>query len=157
MATYPTSTFLRNFYGYHLLYAGRYAEGVRELEANAKATPEEPNVWDSLGESQLMVGQPEKAVEYYGRALTVDPRFWSAHSGHAWALAMLGRYADAIAESPPDLSLKAFLLSRVGRYAEAATVIQSALQDAENRQSWWGVGSLHLLAAVFAKIGRAHV
>ncbi len=146
----PLSPVLRNIYAYALLNAGRYTEGLREFETYARIAPREPNPYDSLGEAHLMMGAPEKAVEYYSRALTVDPTFASAHSGRAWSLAMLGRYDEAIAENPPLPAVKAFILSRVGRYRDAGQVISAGGRQAEINLNFVEQGSLQLLSALVA-------
>ncbi|MEZ5065955.1 MAG: protein kinase [bacterium] len=94
----PQSPSLRNAYAYRLRDLGRYTEAIRELEVYRRLEPEEPNPWDSLGELYLVVGQPERALENYARALEIDPRFRSAYSGRALALASLGRFDEALAE-----------------------------------------------------------
>ena len=79
------------------------------------------------------MGVPEKALESYSRALTVDPAFTGSRIGRAWSLASLGRYDDAILEGlgPPQYllanwtSARALVLSRVGRYREALQAIET--------------------------------
>ena len=83
-------------YAYALLGAGRYEEALGEFEAYVRVAPREPNPFDSLGEAYLVMGAPDRAVESYSRALTIDPTFAGSHIGRAWSLASLGRYDDAI-------------------------------------------------------------
>jgi tetratricopeptide (TPR) repeat protein len=148
IAARPSSTMIRNTYGYSLLNAGQYAEAVREFETNTRVAPHEPNPYDSLAEAYLVMGMADKAIEYYSRALTVDPRFSSAHNGRAWALAILGRYDEAIAEDPSDASIKSFILSRVGRYGEAASVALAGRRAEDKSAS--AQGSFSLLLTLFA-------
>ncbi|MGH9462049.1 MAG: tetratricopeptide repeat protein, partial [Vicinamibacteria bacterium] len=135
----PSSGQLRNDYAYQLLFAGRYAEAVRQLETYVELDPGEPNPHDSLAEAYLFTGQPEKAAEMYGRALEIDPSFGPSHAGRAWAFAAMGRYDEALAErerlrqsenpglSPATLSFgNAVILSRLGRYEEAEAAIREA-------------------------------
>jgi tetratricopeptide (TPR) repeat protein/predicted Ser/Thr protein kinase len=138
VAAAPQSGSLRNDYGYALLYRGRYAEGLRQLEKYAELSPDEPNPQDSLAEAYLYTGQAETALEKYGAVLEIDPSFGPSYSGRAWAFAVLGRYDESLEEwaniqnvenpfAPTDiLFLEAFTLSRVGRYVEAkATITRS--------------------------------
>ncbi len=131
VAAIPNSGYIRLYYGYGLLNGARYPEAIRQFEAYASINPTEPNPYDSLGETYLIAGLPERALEEYGRALEIDPGFCFSNMGRAWAHASLGRYDQALDElelvaphhtlkGPGTLSLlKAFLLTRVGRYKEA--------------------------------------
>ncbi|MFQ5695578.1 MAG: tetratricopeptide repeat protein, partial [Terriglobia bacterium] len=155
----PNSSFLRNDYGYALLYSGRYAEAVPQFEAYARLRPKEPNPHDSLGEAYLFTGQPEKALESYARAVEVDPSFWGSHQGRAGAYAMLGRYDAALSELDEaekilvqaDLPrtgnhlVKAHVLSRVGRYREAEEHLRQGLQSAESHKDSLFKTLVHLL------------
>ena len=149
-AALPTSNATRNDYGYALLAAGQYPEALREFEAYAQLAPREPNPHDSLGEAFLTMGQPERAVESYSRALTVDPTFTASRNGRAWALAMLGRYDEAVVAEPPIPSVKALILSRVGRYREAAQAVEVGKREAEKREHVADHGSLFLLSSLLA-------
>ena len=135
----PSSGPLRNDYAYQLLFAGRYAEAVRQLETYVELNPGEPNPHDSLAEAYLFTGQPEKAVEMYGQALEIDPSFGPSHAGRAWAFAAMGRYDETLAErerlrqsenpalSPGELWFgNAFILSRLGQYKDANAAIREA-------------------------------
>ena len=62
---------------------------------------------------------PDKALEAYSRALTIDSAFDASILGRGLALAALGRYDEALDKASPDFRIQAFLLSRVGRYREA--------------------------------------
>jgi tetratricopeptide (TPR) repeat protein len=146
----PTSGGIRNLMAYALLSVGRHADAVRELDAYARLAPREPNPYDSLGEAYLMLGLPEKAIEYYTRALTIDPTFSGSHTGRAWARAMLGQYDAAIAENPSLLAVRAFLLSRVGRYKEAAGAIAAGVRQATADSNQIDQGEMELLTAVLA-------
>lgn len=146
----PSSTYIRNEYGYALLARGRYADAIREFETYARMAPREPNPYDSLGEASLLMGHPEKAIENYSRALIIDPAFIGSHNGRAWSLATLGRFDEALAENPPAPHIKALILSRVGRYREAGEAIAAGIRDAESNENPESVAVLSLLAATFA-------
>lgn len=62
-----------NNYGYQLLNQGKLSEAVMVFEANTKKHPEDPNVWDSLGEGYLNNGQKEKAIEAFKKSLSMNP------------------------------------------------------------------------------------
>ena len=134
------STAVRNGRGYSLLREGHPEDAIREFEENVKAAPRDANSYDSLGEAYLVMGAPDKAVEYYERALTINPTFGASRTGRAWAWGMLGRFDQAIADDPPDPLVKALLLSRVGRYEETEEILAG-----EGRQA-----SAVLLASMLA-------
>jgi eukaryotic-like serine/threonine-protein kinase len=143
----PASGPIRNTYGYALLSAGRHEEALREFETYARLVPREPNPHDSIGEAYLLLGMPDKAVESYARARSIDPTFGSARNGQALALGVLGRYDEAIAVDPELVPEKAILLSRVGRYREAAQAIEVAgRRFRELGLDAFGPATLHLLA-----------
>lgn len=62
-----------NNYGYQLLFAGKTAEAVAVFEANAEKHPNDPNVWDSLGEGYVNNGDKEKAVKALKKSLSMNP------------------------------------------------------------------------------------
>lgn len=86
------------------------------------------------------MGAPDTAVEHYGSALRIDPRYSPSRIGRAWAWGMLGRFDQAIADDPADPFVKALLLSRVGRYEETGVILSDEGRD----------GSALLLAAMLA-------
>ena len=62
-----------NTYGYQLLFGGKGEEAIGIFRANAEKHPEDPNVWDSLGEGYVNTGQKEKAIEALKKSLSLDP------------------------------------------------------------------------------------
>jgi adenylate cyclase len=133
----PQSGYLRLYFGYGLLWQGRYPEAIHQFEVYSRINPEEANPWDSMGEAYLIAGIPERALEKYARALEIDPTFSSSHVGRAWAFGQLGDFRSAIGELdaigtelPPHLTadqlsfFRAYLMSRAGRYREAETILE---------------------------------
>jgi DNA-binding winged helix-turn-helix (wHTH) protein/tetratricopeptide (TPR) repeat protein/TolB-like protein len=136
VAAIPHSGYLRLYYGYGLLWEGRYPEAFSQFEVYSRINPNEANPWDSLGEAYLIAGIPDRAIEKYERALEIDPNFASSYLGEAWAFGMLGRYEEALSslssiseELPPGYSraeiilFQAYLLSRAGRYRETEALL----------------------------------
>lgn len=62
-----------NGYGYQLLFSGKTADALEIFEANAEKNPEDPNVWDSLGEGYATVGEKEKAIKALKKSLSLNP------------------------------------------------------------------------------------
>ena len=160
----PDSGPLYNQYGYALLWAGRYPEGIRALEEYARLSPNEANAQDSLGEGFLVTGQPEKALEKYGRALEMDPPFLGSHLGRAYAYGVLGNYDALFAEAaaldkvlrevgfPPASFhfIQSMGLSRVGRYREAEAVRRQGIDVAHQQGDAVLEAGLELLGALHA-------
>jgi eukaryotic-like serine/threonine-protein kinase len=147
-AANPSSTLARNTHGYALLNVGRFADAIREFEEYARLAPREPNPYDGLGDAYVMAGFPEKALESYSRARAIDPTF--ASPGRAWALAILGRYDEALRAEGSAPYLTAIMLARVGRYAEAHKTTAEALRTAEAGGNLAALSGLYLLSAVLA-------
>ncbi len=60
--------------GYNLLGSGRKEEALFVFEMTANLFPDSANVWDSLAEGYLKLNNKEKAIEYYEKALKMDPK-----------------------------------------------------------------------------------
>ncbi len=118
-----------NAYGYSLLEEGAFDQAIEQFQGVANNSPNEPNPWDSLGEGYLANGMPDRALEAYSRALTIEPALEASILGRGLALAALGRYDEALQHESPDFRVQAFLLSRVGRYREAAEVLEQGRRE----------------------------
>jgi serine/threonine protein kinase len=123
------SSVVSNAYGYSLLESGEFDQAVEQFQALANRSPGEANPWDSLGEGYLANGMPDKALEAYSRALAIESDFDHSILGRGLALAGLGRYDEALEKESPDFRIQAFLVSRVGRYREAADLLDKGLRD----------------------------
>jgi len=62
-----------NQYGYQLLNQGLTKEAVHVFELNSQNNPDDPNVWDSLGEGYLANGQKEEAIKSLKKSLSLNP------------------------------------------------------------------------------------
>ena len=120
---------LSNARGYSLLEAGQFERAVQEFQGIADREPTEANPWDSLGEGLLANGMASRSLDAYSRALSIVPTADTSIVGRALALAALGRYDEALDREAPDFRIRAFLLSRVGRYAEADRVLAEGMQE----------------------------
>jgi len=67
-----------NDIGYHFLGNGSIEEALSFFELNVKLFPEDANLWDSLGEGYYKKGDLKKSLQYYKKALKIDPRMPSA-------------------------------------------------------------------------------
>jgi len=64
-----------NTYGYFLLERKKTAEAVQKFEKQAKLAPNDPNVWDSLGDGLQAAGKPKEALVAFEKALKLKPDF----------------------------------------------------------------------------------
>jgi tetratricopeptide (TPR) repeat protein len=122
-------TVFSNARGYSLLEAGEFERAIEEFQGVTDRQSTEANPWDSLGEGYLASGMPDKALDAYGRALTIEPGFEPSLLGRGLALAALGRYDEALDKPSPDSKVQAFHLSRVGRYREAAGLLEKSREE----------------------------
>jgi len=149
VAAAPAAKETRLTHGWALAIVGRLPEALAEFEEYARLAPREPNPYDSIGWVQLLLGEPQKAVEAYGRAVAIDPGFGS-DSGRAYALAVLGRYDESLADEAAFPHLRALVLSRVGRYSEADRILAAAVAEADAQSNLVKSGGIELLAAWLA-------
>jgi len=59
--------------GYRLLGQQQFDGAIFVLEMNTKLFPKSANAWDSLAEAHLKSKNLEKAIEYYNKAIALDP------------------------------------------------------------------------------------
>ncbi|MBA3242592.1 MAG: FKBP-type peptidyl-prolyl cis-trans isomerase [Acidobacteria bacterium] len=67
-----------NGWGYRLLASKQFREAVEVLKLNAEAYPTSANVYDSLAEAYLALGDKQSAIDNYKKALELDPKMESA-------------------------------------------------------------------------------
>jgi Flp pilus assembly protein TadD len=62
-----------NALGYQLLSAHRNQEAIDVFKLNVAAFPQSGNVYDSLGEAYMKMGDNKKTAENYRKSLELDP------------------------------------------------------------------------------------
>lgn len=67
-----------NAAGYAAGFAGDLDRAAALLELNTELFPDSANTWDSLAELALFLGEKERAIDLYRKALEVDPGFVNA-------------------------------------------------------------------------------
>ncbi len=118
------------WYAHDLLAGvGRLEEAAAALERARECDPLSLVVLASSGENMIMQRRPAAALEFYSKALELDPYFPRAHFGVARALLGLKRNQDAVdavergSALTPGLAmaiaLEASIYTGVGRIAEA--------------------------------------
>jgi len=63
-----------NQLGYSLLYSGHEQDAIRVFQQNVQEFPQSSNVYDSLGEAYMKVGEKDLAVANYEKSLQLDPK-----------------------------------------------------------------------------------
>lgn len=59
--------------GYDLLQDKQFDAAIYVFQLNTQLFPKSANAWDSLGEAHWRAGQKEKAIEFYNKAIALDP------------------------------------------------------------------------------------
>jgi len=81
-----------------LFQAGRYDEAEVLLLEIIKHTPLYANIYNMLGFIYSQRNSPDKAVEVFRQALTINPRYTEARLNLAITLADMGAYSEALRE-----------------------------------------------------------
>jgi serine/threonine protein kinase/tetratricopeptide (TPR) repeat protein len=157
VAALPYSPRMQNLYGYQLMNIGRLDDALRTFETYIKLRPSEPNALDSLAEGHLISGHITEALANYEAAIKGG---FDSHQGKAWTLAVLGRYQEALSEASLQVgqgwnvnntsTLRAFLLSRVGRYRVALQAVDLSQTQADQDGFTEAVVASHVARALFA-------
>jgi tetratricopeptide (TPR) repeat protein len=60
--------------GYNLLNQKQTEGALFIFQLNTKLFPKSANAWDSYAEANWKAGKKEKAIEYYNKAIELDPK-----------------------------------------------------------------------------------
>jgi uncharacterized membrane protein len=63
-----------NTLGYQLLRTNKFNEAIRVFQLNVEAYPQSSNVYDSLGEGYLDIGDKPQAIANYQKSLDLNPK-----------------------------------------------------------------------------------
>jgi TolB-like protein/Flp pilus assembly protein TadD len=115
---------------------GRFDDAIVAAEAIIMENPAEPWAYKEIGLSNLYLGKPEEALEWFAKADRIGPRDpgrWTWLDGRGHALILLGRDEDAVRAltsaldaNPRYASARAFLAAAyalLGRTDEARTAL----------------------------------
>ena len=114
----------------------------------------QPSIYNDLGFVLERQGLPEEAAEFYRRSLELDPRSASANYNLAASLARRGEFGEAEGYFRSALAVKAsgpvytglgIVLSEQGRFEEAATVLERAIEaEPENGAAYEQLGKIQV-------------
>ena len=91
----PANWGAHNFYGVTLFRLGRYEEAMRHFQAAIKVNPLNAQSLTNAGALELSRGNVDAARKYFEEAIDSTPRYARAHFDLALILTREGRYADA--------------------------------------------------------------
>ncbi len=131
------------WYGEQLAYRERFDEAVVQIELAHQLDPLSPIIAMLRGSPYLWRRDYGRALDYYQKALALDPDFMFAHYSAALCYEGLGRWAEAIAAHQQALpkvgsftvapSL-AWTYAASGRHAEARRILAELLQQSGPRR-----------------------
>lgn len=117
---------------------GRLGEALDKIRLLIDFHPGQPDLHNLAGAVLAGVGQPDRAVEAYDRALAIQPDYAEAHANRASALIGLKRYDEALAscdraialfpDSAQALSNRGIALKHLGRIEEALESYDKAVR-----------------------------
>ena len=118
----------------------RYGEAIEVLKPAVQASPEDPALWNALGEVLNQQGEPRTARTFFDEALRLDPGFTAARLNRSGARLELGDVAGAVedvetaqaeAETGADVAVigyaRALTLLCAGRIAEGWAAYEARL------------------------------
>jgi tetratricopeptide (TPR) repeat protein len=158
---------------------GEYQKSLEALKKLASMTPEDPNVYESMGHTLMQMGKIDQAVDSFREALAIKPDFAWSLSSVAYTLAFKEDYDQALAWMDQYIGRtqqdgvrmtgrlgRAFFLFWIGRRTEALRELDQfdeiAVKLGSGRTKIWGdylrgwihaeKGDLEASALAFAKV-----
>ena len=135
----------------------RHAEAVEAYKLCLRHAPEYPDAWNNLGLAHGSLGDSDKAIDCYLKALTISHSFKPARQNLAQAYICQKKYPEALEEFDQFLRLnlnptehvagvqgKVGALLELGRHAEAQSL---AIEASDRRVSL--LSSLHALPVIY--------
>jgi tetratricopeptide (TPR) repeat protein len=118
--------------------AGDRAGALQTLQGIRPENPSDSQSWDVLGQLALQLASPSLAASFFNEAIAAAPRTSKPYQDMGLALAMMGRYGEAIAQFQQGVALDpvdpaaqlnlAVALAEGGRPADARAHAQEALR-----------------------------
>lgn len=84
-----------NMLGYSLRRMGSYKDAEKAFKKYIELIPDDPNPYDSYAELKMKMGDFGLSIEFYYKALEVDPNFTASHFGIASNFNYLGKHQHA--------------------------------------------------------------
>src|ERR1700687_6525513 len=77
--------------------AGDFAQAEMLYQDILRKEPNQPHVWQRLGDARLAMGKGAEAISSYQNVLKLSPQFAPAHFGLGNAFAAAGRREEGVA------------------------------------------------------------
>jgi tetratricopeptide (TPR) repeat protein len=145
--------------GLALFDAKRYAEARDALAKAAILAPNEPAIFNSLGQTYTMMGEPSQAIENFRRSIEIDPGMFEAINNLGTIYFNSGDYKSAERYFKSALALRpratafhynlGLCYSRLGSYSQAVPELEGALEFAPNDSA-----ILYELGLAYERLGR---
>lgn len=133
-----------------LIRSGKHQEALAAFNRAVEQDPTNPTVYNNLGNTYLMLDQPDKAIEYYRASLRILPDQPEPLANLAWVLAVsadetlrnpeealkLAEQACLLADRPgPNLlDTRAAAYAANGQYNRAINDMRRAIRQAETQE-----------------------
>ncbi len=91
----PDFSTVYNQLGYAHKYLGNYQEAEEAFKIYTQMISDNPNPYDSYAELQMKMGNFEKSISLYEKALKIDPEFFNSYIGIATNLNFMGKQIEA--------------------------------------------------------------
>lgn len=98
LALNPNYASGRQWYAEHLLFTGRYSEGIEEMKRAQELDPLSLIINGLVGVAYRMNGQNDQALEQLTKTLELDPNFPRTHLFLAETYQAMGQYEKAVDE-----------------------------------------------------------
>ena len=139
----PSNALARLWYANLLMSRRRFDEALRQAYAARDLDPFSLIVNTNIGWILTFAGQREAAIEHLSRTIALDPTYPQARWRLADALALSGRYDEAIVQletalpgvnrSTSTISMIGTVYARAGRRDEARAILRELLTAARHR------------------------
>jgi DNA-binding winged helix-turn-helix (wHTH) protein/TolB-like protein/Tfp pilus assembly protein PilF len=146
-------------YGIYYQSIGRFDDAVRVREAAAKLLPTAAPLTANIGFSCYFARQPERAIQYYQKALELNPRHAWSYQGIGMSYMDMERYADAIPQiekavelserNPRTLAVLGHAYAKAGRREDATRLLRELQVRAKEENI-----SSYFLALLYSAIDR---
>ncbi len=126
-----------DWYGWYLLWQGRPAEALRQIQSAQAIDPLSPSVGIDLGTYYYCQRQFAQAEREFQKLIELDANYRPAHIMLGWTRLHQNRFAEAISafekareldDSPADLAALAHTYARAGNKARALALLHEVRQ-----------------------------
>ncbi len=143
---------LHNQLGYSQRALGNYGEAEKAFKFSIKLNSENPNAYDSYAELLMEMGRFNESIEFYAKALELDPNFVASHIGIACNYAFLGEPGKARTQlevlkeiARNDIDTRRAVYTEALTYVcegEVSKAVQSILSNLKLAQERQDVGNI---------------